>query len=172
MSPLSPIHNSPPKRVSRSPEANSSQNDDPRATVGDPLPAFSVGTSFPFPLPGLRKSTIIFPIHNLPIQLQNIDGESWNDQAFLKETFKIPTKRNGIYKKVDLNFPACLLLDCSTVEDRAILANWWIGMSKQEQKDVREWLKEFYVTPTSSNKRESLYTSARGAKIAEDKNLQ
>ena len=71
----------------------------------------------------------------------------WDSHTSIKETF-VP-----FYGYGDWQVPTCLLLDAATPQDKLVILNWWMFMTKQEQKIEYEALWHVYAAPRQSNRR-------------------
>jgi hypothetical protein len=91
-----------------------------------------------------------------------LDHEVWRTNAELKNHFHRPNvgtqnQWTGRSTKFFSAYPACLILQGTTVEDRLILINVWCQLSEEEHKEFWVVYKNDFVRPTKSCERNVLF---------------
>lgn len=92
----------------------------------------------------------------VPPELQILNAPEWQDGNYLKNTFTKP--HSGTAKprhKTHLQFPYCLLVfgpAATSLRERLIVINWWLNLSKKEQKDVTaSVIRRRFLRPSKSS---------------------
>jgi hypothetical protein len=123
--------------------------------IGERLPRMIFDVRYK--MKSYNKATVIW--NTVPKELELLNGNDlWMNRSYLKRTFKEPigclTKGNGVKFRImkGATFPICLLLNCSILEDRLKVINWWISLSKIDRQ--KEWknITKVFVRPTVSGK--------------------
>jgi hypothetical protein len=117
--------------------------------VNAPLPPSGVDLKFL----KVERNHIIFHA-DVPLILHNLDALEWKDTQYLKRTFKTPpTSRQWNPQQTPYSFPCCLLEfgpAVSLLPDKIIVINWWLNLTKEQQKATWEMLKVYFLRPTVS----------------------
>ena len=119
---------------------------------GEPLPASS--TTFV----DVKEDTmkVFYGENDLDEFMKSIKDNFWQDSNDLRAKFKIPpgtlSTRQKKARLVDSVFPYCLVQSAQTLRERLIVINWWLNLSKDEQKAKKAFLKEKFERPGASTK--------------------
>jgi hypothetical protein len=62
---------------------------------GRSLPLPTDKSDFIYPFKGARSMSTLFDSSNVPKELKNIRSEKWKDSQFLRQTFKVPSKKSA-----------------------------------------------------------------------------
>jgi hypothetical protein len=144
-------HNQSKPPVSAPPSHAEGDKNDPQPLVlgASPLPNVS-SSDLHYPLTNLENATVLHSLEGLPEELRNLESVRWKDNAFLKETFKKPARPKGKTKASETVFPQCLIIATKTLKDRLIVINWWLSLTREEQKHHKDNLRNVYSRPTVS----------------------
>ena len=75
-------------------------------------------------------------------------------------------------KKIGINFPQCLLKGAKTLDDRLTVVDWWIQQTDAKKNEHKKAFAREYFHPTIDDTRRSLRIDSRGARRAEQENIQ
>jgi hypothetical protein len=79
-------------------ELQTSSDDDATGRLfkkGRALPLPTEESDFIYPLNGGRRMTTLFDTSDVPKELKNLRSEKWKDSQFLRQTFKVPSKKSA-----------------------------------------------------------------------------
>lgn len=123
--------------------------------MGDRLPPMTCDVRYN--MKSYDKATVVWNV--VPKELEVLDGNDlWMNRPYLKRTFKEPTGHLTDGKATQFRimkgpaFPICLLLNCSNLEDRLKVLNWWISLSVTDRQKEWENITNVFVRPTMSGK--------------------
>ena len=93
----------------------------------------------------------MYSVRDVPAQLRDLKAPEWKQPAALRDKYFPYKEADGTQKtkrarKNDiLKFPICILLTAKCLGDRVTLVNWWLSLSKEDQQDIHDRSKDFYV---------------------------
>jgi hypothetical protein len=71
----------------------------------------------------------------------------WGDPSSIDRSFP-PLRRYGKFV-----IPSCLLLEVRTEEEKLVVINYWRSLRQEQQREVKDSIRRYYVRPSISNER-------------------
>ena len=91
---------------------------------------------------------------SVPPALGDLKAPEWKKAAVLKSTFTKPaTGKQRKRQQSPLRFPFCLLVfgpAATSLQERLIVINWWLNLTKEEQDAVWKKLNKYFCAPNVS----------------------
>lgn len=120
--------------------------------VGAVVPALTTPfENVPFLKAKIRNAKVQWSMEDVPERLRDVNHSDWSNGKLLQKTFKY--KIDGRQRPVQSSrqYPHCLIMSATTVQDRLILMSWWAPLGKDSKKEVMTLLAGIFRAPTVSS---------------------